>query len=120
MVFCPLSRPANQTGSVNEAILDEAVMLRREAPNRSVQDILRMLEPEGKVAKGELKRSTLQDCLAHRGFASHQLKAFYTGTQGSQVATRRFQRSQRSDLWQTDIKYLMVLPETTRRKATQL
>ena len=35
----PASRPANKTGSVTEALLDEAVMLRREAPNRSVQDI---------------------------------------------------------------------------------
>ncbi len=116
----PASRPANRTGSVTEAILDEAVMLRREAPNRSVHDIIRILELEGKVAKGELKRSTLQDHLARRGYASHQLKAFHTGAQGSKVATRRFQRKHRNDLWQTDIKYLMVLPETVKRKATQL
>lgn len=116
----PASRPSNRTGSVTEAILDEAVMLRREAPNRSVHDIIRILELEGKVAKGELKRSTLQDHLARRGYASHQLKAFHTGAQGSEIATRRFQRKHRNDLWQTDIKYLMVLPETTRRKATQL
>ncbi len=116
----PASRPSNRTGSVTEAILDEAVMLRREAPNRSVHDIIRILELEGKVTKGELKRSTLQDHLSRRGYASHQLKAFHTGAQGSQVATRRFQRKHRNDLWQTDIKYLMVLPETIRRKATQL
>lgn len=116
----PATRPANRSGSVTEAILDEAVMLRREAPNRSVYDIIRILELEGKVAKGALKRSTLQDHLARRGYATHQLKAFHTGAQGSQAAIRRFQRKHRNDLWQTDIKYLLVLPQTAKRKATQL
>lgn len=116
----PATRPANRKGSVTEAILDEAVMLRREAPNRSVHDIIKILELEGRVAKGELKRSTLQDHLTRRGYATHQLKAFHTGVQGSAAAIRRFQRAHRNDLWQTDIKYLLVLPETATRKATQL
>ena len=67
----PATKPSNKTGSVTESILDEAVMLRREAPNRSVHDIIRILELEGKVAKGELKRSTLQDHLSRRGYAAH-------------------------------------------------
>lgn len=116
----PASRPANKTGSVTEAILDEAVMLRREAPTRSVHDIIKILELEGRVAKGELKRSTLQDHLTRRGYAAHQLKAFHSGAQGSAAACRRFQRKHRNDLWQTDIKYLLVLPETATRSATQL
>lgn len=116
----PASRPSNKTGSVTESILDEAVMLRREAPNRSVHDIIKILELEGRVPKGELKRSTLQDHLTRRGYAAHQLKAFHTGAQGSAAASRRFQRKHRNDLWQTDLKYLLVLPETSTRKATQL
>ena len=116
----PATKPSNKTGSVTESILDEAVMLRREAPNRSVHDIIRILELEGKVAKGELKRSTLQDHLSRRGYAAHQLKAFNTGAQGSAGAMRRFQRKHRNDLWQTDIKYLLVLPKTATRKAQQL
>ena len=116
----PATKSSNKTGSVTESILDEAVMLRREAPNRSVHDIIRILELEGKVAKGALKRSTLQDHLSRRGYATHQLKAFNTGAQGSAGAMRRFQRKHRNDLWQTDLKYLLVLPKTATRKATHL
>ena len=116
----PATKSSNKTGSVTESILDEAVMLRREAPNRSVHDIIRILELEGKVAKGALKRSTLQDHLSRRGYATHQLKAFNTGAQGFAGAMRRFQRKHRNDLWQTDLKYLLVLPKTATRKATQL
>ena len=69
----PATKSSNKTGSVTESILDEAVMLRREAPNRSVHDIIRILELEGKVAKGALKRSALQDLLSRRGYATHLL-----------------------------------------------
>jgi len=104
-------------GSVSENILDEAVILRREVPGRSVTQIIRILEMEGVVAPGEIKRSTLQEHLEKRGYGSRQVAMFHSAGAG---AARRFAKTYRNSLWQADIKYLLVLPETSKRKALQL
>jgi hypothetical protein len=44
-------------------IVEAAIQLRRELPSRSVPTIIEILELEGKVEKGFLKRTTLQDAL---------------------------------------------------------
>ena len=114
----PKSNPyGGKAGSVTEEVVDQAVMLRREVPTRSVRQIITILEMEGLVAPGEVKRSTLQDHLVKRGYGSKQLSMYHSAGAG---ASRRFQRLHRNDLWQMDLKYLLVLPETAKRKAKQL
>ncbi len=102
---------------MTEEIVDQAVILRREVPTRSVRQIITILEMEGFVSPGQVKRSTLQDHLMKRGYGAKQLKMYHSTGAG---AARRFQRAHRNDLWQMDIKYLLVLPENAKRKATQL
>ena len=82
-------------------LLDEAIMLRREVPTRSVPQIIEILELEGKVTPGFLKRSTLQDRLREKGFSATQMKIY----QQPGLAARRFARRERGDMWQSDIKY---------------
>ena len=113
----PKSKPGNTSGSVTERIVDEAVILRREVPTRSIRQIITILEMEGLVAPGQIKRSTLQDHLVKRGYGSRQLSMYHSSGAG---AARRFQRAHRNDLWQMDLKYLLVLPETSQRKAQQI
>ena len=72
---------------------------------------------EGLVTPGEVKRSTLQDHLLRRGYGRKQLQMYHSSGAG---AARRFARLHRNDLWQMDLKYLLVLPETAQRKAQQL
>ena len=106
-----------QTSSVTEAIVDQAVILRREVPSRSIQQIITILEMEGLVGKGEVKRSTLQDHLVRRGYGTRQLRMYHSTGAG---AARRFQLPHRNDLWQLDVKYLLVLPEAVGCGAQQL
>lgn len=114
----PKSNPyGGAAGSVTEEIADQAVMLRREVPTRSIRQIITILEMEGLVTPGEIKRSTLQDHLVKRGYGSKQLSMYHSTGAG---AARRFQRLHRNDLWQMDLKYLLVLPETAKQKARQL
>jgi len=114
----PQSKPyQGKRGSVTEEIVDEAVMLRREVPTRSIRQIITILEMEGLVTPGEVKRSTLQDHLLRRGYGRKQLQMYHSSGAG---AARRFARLRRNDLWQMDLKYLLVLPETAQRKAQQL
>jgi transposase InsO family protein len=87
-------------------LLEEAILLRREVPGRSVSQIIQILEWEQKVLPGKLKRSTLQEKLTERGYSSRQMRIYES--QGA--AARRFQKRHRNGLWQSDIKYGPSLP----------
>jgi len=82
-------------------LVKEAVLLRLEVPNRSIPQIIEILEMEGKAPAGFLKRSTLQDRLREEGYARSQMKLY----QKPGAAARRFARTERNDMWQADIKH---------------
>ena len=86
-------------------LIKEAITLKLEVPTRSVPQIIEILEMEGKVIPGFLKRSTLQDRLREEGYSTAQMKMYQTPG----VAARRFARSERNALWQSDIKFGPVL-----------
>lgn len=86
---------------IPEDVLQEAIALRREVPKRSINELIRILEWEGKAEPGTLKRSTLQDQLSYRGYSSHQMRTYAS----SMTSARRFQKPWRNYLWQSDIKY---------------
>ncbi|ABZ84020.1 transposase, putative [Heliomicrobium modesticaldum Ice1] len=86
--------------------LEEAILLRREVPRRSIAQIIQILEWEGKAEPGKLKRSTLQEKLAERGYSTRHMQ-LYANTG---VAARRFQQKHRNQLWHSDIKYGPYLP----------
>lgn len=94
------------TNTIKAELLEEAILLRREVPSRSVRQIIQILVWEGKAKPGEIKRSTLQDRLTARGYSSRQMRMYRA--QG--VATRRFQKRHRNALWQSDIKFGPHLP----------
>ncbi|WP_206920227.1 DDE-type integrase/transposase/recombinase, partial [Alicyclobacillus suci] len=99
-----------------DEILEEAILLRREVPSRSVSQIIRILEWEGKVAPGEIRRTTLQEKLARRGYSAGHMRMYAeTG-----VAARRFQRRHRNQLWQSDIKFGPYLPIGTNGSKQQV
>jgi len=86
---------------IPQDILDEAIQLRKEQANRSIPTIIQILEMEGKVKPGFLKRTTLQDAMSRAGYSSSMMKIY----QDKGYASQRFQRTHRFDLWQGDIKY---------------
>jgi len=87
-------------------ILEQAILLRREIPNRSVAQIIQILEWEGRVQPGQIKRSTLQEKLAERGYSTRHMRMYAQNG----VAARRFQQKHRNRLWHSDIKYGLYLP----------
>lgn len=96
-------RPETPEG---DPVLEQAILLRREVPSRSIATIIQILEWEGVAEKGSLKRSTLQEKLAKRGYSSRQMRMYHETT----GAVRRFQRKHRNQLWHSDIKYGPYLP----------
>lgn len=98
-----------------EKAFSEAEKLRKEVPGRSVNTIINILEYEGVVKPGELKRSTLQDHLAAAGLSAKQMRM----TQKTGLASRRFQKTHRCQMYQGDIKYGLYLPIGPNGKKVQ-
>jgi transposase InsO family protein len=97
----PATRGSDKPAAIPEELIDEAILLRREVPSRSIPQIIEILEMEGRVPEGVLKRTTLQDKLQERGYSSRQMKLYQQGG----LAARRFQRQERGDMWHSDIKF---------------
>ncbi len=87
-------------------VLDEAILLKREVPTRSVNQIILILEGEGRVKPGLLKRSTLQEHLSKAGFSRRQMRKVAEARKGS---SRRFCRPHRMMLGQADIKFVSAI-----------
>lgn len=87
-------------------VLEQAILLRREVPSRSVSQLIQILEWEGRIAQGSVKRSTLQERLAARGYSTRHMRMYAE----SGVAARRFQQRHRNKLWHSDLKYGPYLP----------
>jgi len=94
------------TEAIAPELVEQAILLRREVPGRSVAQIIQILEWEGLAKPGQIKRSTLQEKLAQRGYSTRHMKLYAT----SGVAARRYQKKHRNQLWHSDIKYGPRLP----------
>lgn len=106
----PMNREQRRSFALPEnfdELVGEAVQLKREVPTRSVAQIILILEMEGLVAPGILKRSTLQRYLYDAGFGKKQMKKY---TEARKSSSRRFCKAHRMQLAQADIKYVMKLP----------
>jgi len=112
----PMAKTYRALGVIPEELIDEAILLRREVPSRSIPQIIEILEMEGKAPKGLLKRTTLQDKLQDRGYSARQMKMYQQGG----LAARRFQRQERGDMWHSDIKYGPFLSAGGERKQIYL
>lgn len=90
-----------------EELLQEAIQLRREVPRRSIEQIILILEMEGRVAPGILKRPTLQRHMYQAGFGASHMEIYRDARKSS---SKRFCKPHRMMLVQGDIKYGPLLP----------
>lgn len=90
-----------------DELVEQAIQLKREIPKRSVSQIITILELEGRVAPGLLKRSTLERHLYNAGFGVRQMKMYSDARESS---SKRFCKPHRMMLIQGDIKYGPMLP----------
>lgn len=111
-------RPQVRNDKARPRVLDPAIVelacdLRREVPERSVRQIITILELSGKVAPGTVKRSTLADHLVRRGFSRQAVvKKKHRGF-------RRFGAEHRNDCWQGDCQHTLALPHPDRPGTTK-
>lgn len=102
----PKGKGRSRTEAISPLLVEQAILLRREVPSRSISQIIQILEWEGKAQPGEMKRSTLQEKLAERGYSTRHMRMYAD----SGIAARRFQCRHRNQLWHSDLKYGPYLP----------
>jgi len=93
--------------TISDEILEKAVILRRENPKRSINDIILIMELNGMIEKGGIKRSTLQKRMQEKNFSKKEMMQ-YVLQPG--ISAHRFQKNHRMDQIQSDFKYAMYLP----------
>lgn len=97
-------------------LVQEAIILKREVPSRSINQLIMILELEGRVEPGALKRSTLQRHLYDAGFGKKQMKKYIEAKKSS---AGRFVKPHRMMLIQADIKFGPKLPIGKNGKPVQ-
>jgi transposase len=86
----PVNRQMRRSQKLPEnfdEIIMQAVQLKKEVPSRSVARIILILEMEGWVLPGAIKRSTLQRYLYKEGFGVKQMKRY---KEARNATSRRF------------------------------
>lgn len=99
-----------------DEILTEAIQLKREVPARSINQIILILELEGRVEPGTLHRSTLQRHMFEAGYGKKQMKKY---AEAKATSSARFVKPHRMMLIQADIKYGLKLPIGKNGKMVQ-
>jgi len=82
-------RGCRTSEAIPPEILEQAILLRRQVPSRSISQIIQILEWEGLAEPGQIKRSTLQEKLAERGYSARHMKLYAE----SGTAARRYQKN---------------------------
>jgi len=116
-------KPKGRTKKTNlripPAVLQEAIRLRRQRPERSVEQIIFILEEGSVVGPGEIAASTLARHLKKAGASRKDLLKDDTGSKGH----RRFEAEDVHVLWQFDFQHTLYLPDPKdpkKRKKTIL
>jgi len=100
-------RPSPKLPDDFEELVQEAILLKREVPSRSINQIILILEMEDRVEPGLLARSTLQRHLFEAGYGKKQMKKY---VEAKSTSAGRFVKPHRMMLIQADIKYGPKLP----------
>ena len=90
-----------------DELLEQAIKLKREVPKRSVRQIIYILELEGRVVPGVLKRSTMERYLYKAGFGVRQMQMYNDARKSS---AKRFCKPHRMMLIQGDYSDIIFIP----------
>lgn len=101
-------KDAGSVRVIPEITLKKAFELKDELPERSVREIIEILEMSGDAPEGLLKNSTLSRIISNNIQATPKTK--------SSKVFRRFQKENVNDTWQSDIKYSIYLKDPKNPK----
>ncbi len=97
-------RDHGQTRKISTEAFEKAVALKKEAPQRGVAKIIRIMETSRLVKPGEIKRSTLSRLFKEHSFDRKTLMKQHK-------IHRAFEAEHPNQIWQSDILYGPYLPD---------
>lgn len=100
-------RPSPKLPGNFQELVQEAILLKREVPSRSINQIIMILEMEDRVKPGVLARPTLQRHLFNAGFGKKQMKKY---VEAKSTSSGRFVKPHRMMLLQADYSDILVIP----------
>ncbi len=98
---------------LSEAVVQRAIELRREDPERSVLRIIRLMQYEGLIEAGAVKRTTLSRALCREGMSRAEVTR-------SKETFRPREAPYPGALWQMDTQHALYLPAGNRRRKVYL
>jgi transposase InsO family protein len=108
----PKGRSRKTNLRIPPAVLQEAIRLRRQRPERSIEQIIFILEEGGTVGPGDIAASTLARHLKKAGVSRKDLLKDDKGSPGY----RRFEAEDVHVLWQFDFQHTLYLPDPKDQK----
>ena len=102
---------AGTSRAISPEVGDLIVQLKLELPRRSIRRIVKILERDGKVAKGTLKKSTVHRLLKRHGLSGRPRRAY--------EERRAYRHPHAGDLWMGDVMHgpKVIAPDGKERKA---
>jgi putative transposase len=104
----PKGRPSQGTTKLAADVLQTAMTLRTERPERSVEQIIFLLEQRNLVNEGAVAASTLARHLRKAGLSRKEL------LRGEIQGKKRFEAEFVHALWQSDFQHTMYIPDPRR------
>ncbi|WP_071460622.1 DDE-type integrase/transposase/recombinase [Bacillus massilinigeriensis] len=102
----PVKRGGYAPRSISKEILEKAIQLKKERPERSVEQIIRMMELAAIMPRGSISESTLSKQFRKAGITKKRLQQTPVGNQ-----FRRFEFPYRNACWQGDVQHTLYLPD---------
>ncbi|RAU92095.1 DDE-type integrase/transposase/recombinase [Paenibacillus sp. YN15] len=102
----PKGRPRKTNLRIPAAVLQAAIALRRARPERSVEQLIFLLEESGTAEAGLLAPSTLSRHLRQAGASRKEIFASAAPT-----GFRRFEAADAHESWQFDFQHTLYLPD---------
>jgi len=96
---------------LSDEVLAKAILLRQEDPERSIQAIIRILELEGVVEVGQVKRTTLSHALCRAGASRAEVSR-------SKETFRLRESPYPNAMWQIDTQEALRIPDASGRRRT--
>src|SRR3989339_192484 len=94
----------NTANAISDDVLKKAFEFKQEVPERSIREIIEMLELSEYIEAGSVKNSTLS-----RVIANNKNKFRFINT-GPIKTLSRFQKDCVNDCWQSDVKHCIYIP----------
>lgn len=105
----PQTKSSEGRTAIPAPVLQKAIELRRERPERSVEQIIFMLEESGFAEPGRLAYSTLSRQLRLAGATRRDML-------GKNEGYRRFEAEDAHVIWQSDFQHTLYLPDPQNPK----